>query len=387
MQHMRTSVVMGGSRPQRSSCFLAATAAVLAACADRPAGGSPSGPTDVAAIAPMRVPRAVHTQVLLRDGRALIAGGFDDAGHDHATTELYDPMSGRFLPGATMAAARIDHTATVLDDGRVLIVGGFAGDAIASAELYDPASDRFVPAGRLGTARNGHKAVRLGDGRVLIVGGDGPGGTFLASAEIFDPGTGQFTPTGSMAAARSSHTATLLPDGRVLITGGHVGHQAQIQIHATAELYDPVSGTFSATGSMSRIRHKHDAAPLPDGRVLIVGGADARDDQGAYDSTEAYDPDSGTFSASGQMVWQRYKIQATTVPLLNGQLLLTGGAREAELYDPSGSVFEPVSSDFGDRPLFACATLLLDGSVLITGGYGLHSYARANAWIYTPPRS
>jgi hypothetical protein len=62
--------------------------------------------------------------------------------------------------------------------------------------------------------------------------------------------------------------------------------------------------------------------------------------------------------------------------------LLAGGALEAELYDPSESVFEKVSGDFGDRPLFAAASLLLDGSVLITGGYGLHSYARANAWIY-----
>ena len=380
MQHLGMSVFVRGSVAPSA---LAATA-LLVACNDRAPGAvDPGGPTDVVALAPMSVPRAVHTQVLLGDGRVLIAGGFDAAGHDLATTELYDSTSGRFVAGAGMTTARLDHTATVLDDGRVLIVGGIAGDALASAELYDPASDSFAPAGRLGTARNGHKAVRLSDGRILIVGGDGPGETFLASAEIFDPTTGQFAPTGSMAVARSSHTATLLPDGRVLIAGGHVGRRAQLQIHATAELYDPVSGTFSPTGSMSRLRHKHDAAPLPDGGVLIVGGADDRDDRGAYDSAEVYDPDRGTFSPSGQMLWERYKIQATTVPLLNGQLLLAGGAVEAELYDPSASVFERVSGDFGDRPLFAAATLLLDGSVLITGGYGLHSYARANAWLYS----
>jgi hypothetical protein len=381
MLQIRMSAV-GGSMAQRSLCILTATA-VLAACDSR-GGTDADGPTDVVALAPMSVPRAVHTAVVLRDGRVLIAGGFDNAGHNHATTELYEPTSGRFVAGATMETARIDHTAVVLDDGRVLIVGGYVGDALASAELYDPASDRFAPAGRLGTARNGHKAVRLRDGRILLIGGDGPAGTFLASAEIFDPATGQFTPTGSMAVARSSHTATLLPDGRVLVAGGHLGRQAALQIHATAEIYDPASGTFSPTGSMSRVRHKHDAAPLPDGRVLIVGGADARDDRGAYDSAEAYDPESGTFSPAGQMLWERYKIQATTVPLLNGQLLLAGGALEAELYDPARSAFEPVSGDFGDRPLFAAAALLLDGSVLITGGYGLHSYARANAWIFRP---
>lgn len=375
-------VIMGGSRAQRVSCV--ASAAIVVACSGAPGRSDSGGPTDIVALGPMSVPRAVHTEVVLHDGRVLIAGGFDNAGHNHATTELYDAATERFAAGATMGAARVDHTATVLDDGRVLIVGGFVGDALASAELYDPAFDRFTPVGHLGTARNGHKAVRLADGRVLVVGGDGPGGTFLASAELFDPGTGQFTPTGSMAVARSSHTATLLPDGRVLIAGGHVGRQAQLQIHATAELYDPVSGTFSPTGSMSRIRHKHDAAPLRDGRVLIVGGADARDDRGAYDSAEAYDPASGTFSAAGQMLRDRYKIQATTVPLQDGKLLLAGGALEAELYDPDGGVFEEVSGDFGDRPLFAAAALLLDGSVLITGGYGLHSYARSNAWIYRP---
>jgi hypothetical protein len=381
MQHVRASIVPGGSTTLHASCAVAAAAALLA-CGGRAPGVD--GAADVVAVAPLRVPRAVHTAVLLHDGRVLVAGGFDDAGHDHATTELYDAAAGAFVPGATMAAARVDHTATVLDDGRVLIAGGFVGDALASAELYDPAADRFTPAGRLGTARNGHKAVRLRDGRILIVGGDGPGGTFLASAEIFDPATEQFTPTGSMAVARSSHTATVLPDGRVLVTGGHVGRQAQIQIHATAELYDPVSGTFRPTGSMTRVRHKHDAAPLPDGRVLIVGGADARDDQGAYDAVEVYDPDAGTFSPAGQMLWQRYKIQGTTVPLLDGQLLLAGGAREAERYDPTENRFESVSGDFGDRPLFATATLLLDGEVLITGGYGLHSFARSNAWIYRP---
>jgi len=384
MQDLRVSVIVKGSMAQRASFVVAASAALLAACDSRaPSGSDPGGPTDVAALAPMNVPRAVHTQVLLDGGRVFIAGGFDNAGHNHASTELYDSTTARFVPGATMGAARVDHTATVLDDGRVLIVGGFIGDALASAELYEPASDRFVPTGPLRTARNGHKAVRLRDGRILVVGGDGPDGTFLASAEIFDPATGQFTPTGAMAVARSSHTATLLPDGRVLIAGGHVGRRAELQIHATAELYDPVSGTFSPTGSMSQIRHKHDAAPLPDGRVLIVGGADDRDDRGAYASVEIYDPDRGTFSPSGQMRSTRYKIQATTVPLLNSQLLLAGGALEAELYDPSANAFESVSGDFGDRPLFAAATLLLDGSVLITGGYGLHSYARANAWLYS----
>ena len=367
---------------------LAAAAVLTLAC-----GGSAGGPAvapvspargAVTAIGSMSVARAVHTSTLLRDGRVLITGGFDDAGSNHATAELFDPVTDRFLPAARMQSARVDHTATLLADGRVLIAGGLSGEALSSAELYDPAADRFEPTGRLGTARNGHKAVRLADGRVLIVGGDVAGAAFLASAEVYDPRTGTFTPTGSMAIARSSHTATLLPDGQVLVTGGHQGRQSAIQIHATAELYDPVAGSFRPTGAMTRVRHKHDAAPLGGGGVLIVGGTDARDDVGAYDSVERYDPAAGRFSAAGQMGSPRYKIQDTTISLPNDQVLVAGGAAQAELYDPANGLFARISGEFGDSPLFATATLLLDGRVLITGGYGLHSRARANAWIYAP---
>jgi hypothetical protein len=65
-------------------------------------------------------------------------------------------------------------------------------------------------------------------------------------------------------------------------------------------------------------------------------------------------------------------------------VLVAGGAAQAELYDPANRLFERLSGEFGDSPLFATATLLLDGRVLITGGYGFHSRARANAWIYAP---
>ena len=316
--------------------------------------------------------------------KILVAGGFGGGEDAHATTELFDPAAGRFLPAARMGSARQSHTATRLQDGRVLIAGGFTTDSLSSAELYDPLADRFEPTGSLTTARSGHTAVPLKDGRVLIVGGEGRGTTFLASAEVYDPRTGTFTPTGSMMVPRSSHTANLLPDGRVLVCGGHQGRQAGIQIYASAELYDPTTGRFRPTGSMTRIRHKHDASSLADGQVLIVGGTDARDDQGAYSSAEVYQSARETFAPVGEMSWPRYKHQGTSVLLLTGQVFVAGGAVQAERYDPVTAAFERIPGDFGDRPLFAAAALLLDGRVLVSGGYGEHSYARANAWLYTP---
>ena len=82
-------------------------------------------------------------------------------------------------------------------------------------------------------ARDWNTATLLADGRVLVSGGDSPG--TAATAELYDPDSGSFTRTGSMSSGREGQTATLLPDGRVLITGGHVGSTST----AGAELYKP----------------------------------------------------------------------------------------------------------------------------------------------------
>ena len=103
----------------------------------------------------------------------------------------------------------------------------------------------------------------LPNGKVLVAAGFGPPGGFADdSAELYDPDTGTWSETGSLTTARHEHTATLLPDGRVLVAGGATSDTVQ------EELYDPASGTWTATPRLVEERFRHTATLLPDGKVL-----------------------------------------------------------------------------------------------------------------------
>jgi hypothetical protein len=330
----------------------------------------------------MEVARAVHAVTRLRDGRVLITGGDDQEGTE-TSAELFDPESGTFSPTGPMSVDRNSHTATLLRDGRVLIVGGYDsfGERTQTAEVYDPATGRFSATGSMPSPRADHTATLLPDGRVLIVGGTGAGYTFLASALLFDPATDVFAPTGSMSVPRESATATLLRDGRVLIAGGHAGRHEAIRIYSSAEVYDVATGRFAEVGDMTIPRHKHDAVRLRDGRVLIVGGSDERDDAGLYRSTEIFDPETGSFHASGRLHDGRYKLRGTTVRLADGRVLVCCGASRAELFDPASEVFRQVAGSFGSGPLFAGAVRIGPEELLVTGGYSLSSGPTDATWI------
>ena len=117
----------------------------------------------------------------------------------------------------------------------------------------------------------------------------------IFNLRIYDPISGTFTATGNMTSPRIDHTATVLPDGRVLIAGGSAGPQGVVPSNG-AEIYDPSTGTFAATGNMISDHVCHQAILLGNGKVLIIGGSGAND---RVPNAELYDPATGTFAPAG----------------------------------------------------------------------------------------
>jgi hypothetical protein len=173
-----------------------------------------------------------------------------------------------------MAAARGSHTATLLANGKVLIAGGsnFAGATLATTELYDPVKQSFTAANSMASPRIFHTATLLSNGNVLVTGGMAIAfnGVSLSSAEVYNVVAGSFSATGPMVTVRDSHFAVLLANGTVLVAGGSFGSNGAF----TAELYNAGSGTFTETGGMETGRALAAAVLLPDGRVFVSGGSD-----------------------------------------------------------------------------------------------------------------
>jgi hypothetical protein len=238
----------------------------------------------------------------------------------------------------------------------------------------------FTATGDMSTARVGHTATLLTNSKVLIAGGSGPYSSrlpLLATAELYDPSSGTFTATGIMATPRLVHTATLLPNGKVLIAGGarDISPNGQYLPVASAELYDPSSGTFTATGSMATSRVYHSATLLPNGKVLIAGGARDISPDGNYlpvaSEAELYDLSTGTFTGIGSLDDGNYRAYngdytPSTILLADGRVLIVGAS--AHLYDPgTGGLSDRIFDNYLGLYVNQTGTLLMNGKVLFAG--------------------
>ncbi len=348
-----------------------------------------------------------HTATLLEDGRVLVIGGQTRA-TDGAypplppppgvvSAEIYDPSTGRWSPTSPMSNSRTHHDAVMLEDGRVLVAGGLTdeftldgatGDPhyvfpIASAEVYDPSTEMWSGVGDMpeetvdliGTQNNSPAVMleMLEEGKVLAVGGLGP------SAALFDASSGRWAAAGEALSpehrTRQWHTSIVLRNGRVLYIGGWTGSVSMNSV----ELYDPLEGSSSSTGSMIVSRLGPTAAVLPDGTVLVTGSWSRA-------SAEIYYPLSETWSEAEEMAMSR--MDHTMTVLRDGRVLVVGGAltRKTEIYDPSTGTWSE-AADLLEPRVGQTATLLDDGRVLVAGGAtgsGSQPFPTTSAEVYDP---
>jgi Kelch motif/Galactose oxidase, central domain len=358
----------------------------------------------------LNTPRWGHTATLLPNGKVLVVGG--------GSAELYDPATGTWTGTASLNTVRDSQTATLLQNGKVLVAGN------SSAELYDPATETWSITGSLNIARSSYTATLLQNGKVLAAGGWGTDDS-LASAELYDPSTGTWSVTGSLiddnqshgfslmgtGPGRYGHTATLLQNGKVLVAGGSNDGDLASTL-ASAELYDPSTGTWSFTGNLNASRISHTATLLPDGRVLVTGGyspnfvpVGANTFAAAPTSlngVELYDPATGTWSIAASLNTARNSHTATLLP--NGKVLAAAGGywtpsgnppcgltascsfnvlNNAELYDPASGTWSMTASLNTPRSNYT-ATPLPGGKVLVAGGQTRNN-ALSSAELYESP--
>jgi Galactose oxidase, central domain len=245
------------------------------------------------------------------------------------------------------------------------IFAGFA--CLVSLQGMAQPAGTFSATGSMVTPRAGHTATLLLNGKVLITGGyGGPEDDGvpvpLANAELYDPLGGTFTPTGSMTVGRISPRTILLPDGRVFIASAG---------DLSAEIYDPSAGVFLPTGRMAATAYPWSQAItlLPNGRVFIAG----------YPTAQLFDPVTGTFAATRPYASPAPAILQSATLLADGRVLLTGavnicyeplcadpGTAWTEIYQPAGDVFTPVGGMKGHNDVYT-STLLTSGKVLFAG--------------------
>jgi hypothetical protein len=254
----------------------------------------------------MIAPRCGPTATLLPDGTVFIVGGAL-CSEDLAPVrlmEIFDPREDKFREAGSLIFARYDLSAILLRNGKVLLAQGYDADRnlVPQADLYNTATGKLEAAGSMVLPRCFASMTQLSNGAVLFTGGarcDDPERPAIKGAEIYDPAT-KFKRVGDLGLARVCHTATLLKDGKVLIAGGSTAMIYGVS-HHTAEIYDPERASFTPTGDLTKARSCASAILRDDGTVIVKGGYSRSTTEGAQIDlidSEIYDPKTGKFTAA-----------------------------------------------------------------------------------------
>lgn len=306
---------------------------------------------------------------------------FDDKSYYLSGSEVYDPASGTWTVTDRMHRRRFGPVMITLRSGKVLAAGGYAGGfqpPHASAELFDPRRGTWTMTGRMGECRAAATASPLRHGRVLVVGGYGCGFESLSSAEIYQPATGRWTRAASMHVPRWGHDAVVLDDGRILVTGGRQSAVAAAddEVTDTAEIYDPAGDAWTTTGPMHLPRVFPSTGLLEDGRVIAAGGrcaGPACPASGHTATAELFDPATGTWTMTSSMQVER--LFSASIVLSDGRFMMAGGESTAEVYDPGSATWAmtgrmgQVREDAQLVPVGRSGVLAIGGFEMTPAGY------------------
>lgn len=282
----------------------------------------------------MTTARIGHKATLLQNGQVLVSGGDNSAGA-LASAELYNVSTGHWTSTGSMTIPRTSHGATLLNNGQVLVAGGnnSVGGAGNTTELYNPTSGTWKATGGM---QNFHifTLTLLQDGRALAV---DDSGLVNQPGEIYDPSTGQWTVTGEMYYAHSGDAVALLPSGDVLGYGNHFACYA-------GQFFNPTTNTWSRTLSQCATNVSNGPlALLGTGKVLLAGGSIIYSGKAtSVAHADLYDPTSNNWVATGAL--NQARTSHTLIRLPNGQVLAAAGfiisstkttfLTSAELYTP-----------------------------------------------------
>jgi len=271
-------------------------------------------------------------------------------------------------------------TAVTLANGKVLVFGSENYSVIT--DLYDPTTNSFTRVGDMHEGRAGAQGILLPSGKVLVMGGQYFTTTYAArqSAELFDPVTNTWSYTGSLNYARFDNFAILLNNGKVLVGGGSSG--------SNVELYNPATGIFSLAASMPTGRSRAAAALLPNGNVLVLGGEGSNAKTAdiynvASDSWSSLTPQMNYYHGGGQAI----------ATLNDGRIVIAGGWNDLNTIGSSGmDIFDPSTNTFASvvqlpNFLFAAGIAgqkLSDGRVAFFGGSDGQGNIYSEVMVYDP---
>lgn len=322
-----------------------------------------------------------HTSTLLPDGKVLVAGGkafttvFTSTTTVTSSAEIYNPTTGTWAKAASLNTPRADHTATLLTNGRVLVVSS----GITSTEIYNPLADSWQAAASTNFTYISHTATLLPDRQVFVAGAIlTTNGFYENHAEIYNPATNTWQPltVPNDMVYLLGHTATLLNNGKILIV-----------VRNISRIYDPLANQWAVPVNLVKDHLEHSVTLLADGRILIAGGI--------YDkrSAEVYNPTTNTWQLTEALKQPHFS--NTTTLLLDGRVLIAGDIDYtsnpytayhsfqaiAEIYNPATNTWSEVGHTIDYRQNQQ-ATLLLNGQVLVTGGFKYAGHADPPAELF-----